>query len=82
MKTLTFYINNYAYTIKLGEDPDNVLEDGVKKFLSTDKNLTIEDVLLAYLNKTQEFITFKEKLDSIIDVIPSLEKYKAQEQQL
>ena len=76
MKELTFHINNYAYTIKLGDDPNNTLEKALKKFLSTEKNLTIEDVLLAYLNKTQEFITFQEKLQTIMMTIPSLEKYK------
>jgi len=77
MKDLTYHINNYAYTIKLGEDPDNVLEDALTKFLRPeDRNLSIEDLLLAYLNKTQEFITFQEKLKTIMMTIPSKEHYE------
>ena len=74
MKTITFHIHNLAYTINLGEDPNNTLENGLKRFLSTEKNLSVEDVLLAYLNKTQEHIEFKEKLQDIILTIPTLEK--------
>lgn len=76
MKTITFHINNSAYTINLGEDPNGTLEKSLKKFLSTEKNLSIEEVLLAYLNKTQEHITFQEKLQGIMLTIPSLEKYQ------
>ena len=67
MKNITFHINHSAYTINIGEDLDNKLEDSLKKFLSTDKNLTTQEVLLAYLQKTQEQITFEEKLKNIID---------------
>ncbi len=67
MKSITFHINHSAYTIDIGEDVNNKLEDGLKKFLSTDKNLTTEELLLAYLKKTQELVSFEEKLKSIID---------------
>ncbi|MEA3383476.1 MAG: hypothetical protein U9Q20_02215 [Campylobacterota bacterium] len=74
MKNITFHINNAAYTINIGPDIDGTLEKGLKKFLSTDKNLTTEDVLLAYLQKTQEQVSFENKLEEIIQIIPSLEK--------
>ncbi len=67
MKTITFHINHSAYTINIGEDVDNKLENSLKKFLSTDKNLTTEELLLAYLRKTQEYVAFEEKLQDIID---------------
>lgn len=67
MKKITFHINNSAYTIDIGEDVNNKLEAGLKKFLSTDKNLTTEALLLAYLQKTQEHVEFEEKLQYIID---------------
>ncbi len=76
MKNITFHINNAAYTIDISADVNGSLEEGLKQFLSTDKNLTIEDLLLAYLRKTQEHVHFKEKLQNIMLTIPSLEKIK------
>ncbi|MEA3554706.1 MAG: hypothetical protein U9R39_09970 [Campylobacterota bacterium] len=67
MKSITFHINHSAYTIDIGEDADNKLEEGLKKFLTTDKNLSTEELLLAYLQKTQEQVAFEKKLQSIID---------------
>ena len=74
MKNITFHINNAAYTIDISADVDGSLEDGLKQFLSIDRNLTIEDLLLAYLKKTQEHVQFQKKLEEIILTIPSLEK--------
>ena len=74
MKNITFHINNNAYTIDIGPDIDGSLEKGLKKFLSTDQNLSTEDVLLAYLRKTQEHVQFENKLEEIMTTIPSLEK--------
>jgi hypothetical protein len=67
MKNITFHINHSAYTINIGEDIDNKLEQGIKKFLSTDKNLSTENLLLAYLQKTEELLEFEKKLQTIID---------------
>lgn len=77
MKNITFHINNAAYTINLGLDIDGRLEKELKKFLSTDKNLTIEDVLLAYLKKTQEHVQYENKLSDIMNTIPSIESLKS-----
>jgi hypothetical protein len=67
MKKITFQINNTAYTIDLGEDPNKKLENGLKKFLSIDKNLNTEALLLAYLKKTEELVEYENKLQYIID---------------
>lgn len=67
MKQITFHINHAAYTVDIGEDKDNRLEDGLKKFLSTEKNLNTQELLLAYLKKTQELIEFEDELKKIID---------------
>lgn len=67
MKNITFHINHSAYTVNIGEDKDNKLKDSLKKFLSTDKNLTTEELLLAYLRKTQELIEFENSLKKVID---------------
>jgi len=75
LKNITFHINNAAYTIDIGTDADGSLEAGLKQFLSTDRNLSLEDLLLAYLRKTQEHVQFQKKLDEIVTYnIPSLEK--------
>ncbi|MEA3498205.1 MAG: hypothetical protein U9R16_04010 [Campylobacterota bacterium] len=67
MKNITFHINNSAYTIDIGDDNSNKLETGLKKFLTTDKNLSTQELLLAYLQKTQELVEFEEKLQRIMD---------------
>jgi hypothetical protein len=67
LKNITFHINNSAYTIDIGEDINNKLEQGLKKFLTTEQNLTTQSLLLAYLQKTQELVEFEDKLQNIID---------------
>lgn len=76
MKSITFHINNEAYTVDIGEDLDNKLEDGLKKFLTTEKNLSTAELLLAYLRKSQELVNFEEEVNEEILKIPSLEEFK------
>lgn len=76
MKSITFHINNEAYTVDIGEDLDNKLEDGLKKFLTTEKNLSTAELLLAYLRKSQELVNFEEEVNEEISKIPSLEEFK------
>lgn len=73
-KEITFYIDNIAYTINIGEDANGYLEDELKKFLSTDHNLETKDVLLAYLKRTEELMQYKDKIRTVTLTIPSLEK--------
>ncbi|MEA3290491.1 MAG: hypothetical protein U9Q04_09970 [Campylobacterota bacterium] len=81
MKKITFHINHSAYTVDLGADPDNTLEDGLKKFLTTDSNLSTEDLLLAYMRKTQELIHFEKKLKNAMLTIPSIKQFETDEDQ-
>ncbi len=67
MKNITFHINHSAYTINIGDDTDGKLEKSLKTFLSVDRNLTTENLLLAYLQKTQELVSFEKKLQNIMD---------------
>ena len=76
MKDITFHINNSAYTINIGEDPTNTLENGLKKFLTTEKNLDTQELLLAYLRKTQELVQYEENLKELLLKIPNLEQFK------
>lgn len=81
MKEITFYIENVAYTIDIGDDPDNVLENTIKGMLSTDASLSTKDVLLAYLKRTEELVQYKRKLRSIVHTIPTLEQFKQKEEE-
>ena len=74
-KNITFHINNEAYTIDIGEDPNNHLKDGLKKFLSTEENLSTSELLLAYLRKSQELVTLEEQIKEELLQVPSLEQF-------
>jgi len=76
VKSITFHINNEAYTVDIGEDPQNKLEDGLKKFLTTEKNLSTAELLLAYLRKSQELVNFEAEINEEIAKLPSLEDLK------
>jgi len=73
-KTVTFYINHEAYTIDIGDDHDNAISEGIQKFLTTDKNLTTKDLLLAYVRKTEELINFEREIQRSIYALPTIEK--------
>jgi len=74
-KSITFHINNEAYTIDIGEDPNNYLRDGLKKFLTTEKNLSSEELLLAYLRKSQELVTLEDEIKKELLQVPTLEQF-------
>lgn len=74
-KNITFHINNEAYTIDIGKDPNNHLRDGLKKFLTTDKNLSTAELLLAYLRKSQELVTLEEEIQEELLQVPTLEQF-------
>lgn len=73
MKSITFHINNEAYTIDLGEDLDDSLQNGLKRFLTTEKNLSTAELLLAYLRKTQELVQLEKEIKEELDKLPSLD---------
>jgi hypothetical protein len=74
-KSITFHINNEAYTIDIGQDHDNHLRDGLKKFLTTEKNLSTAELLLAYLRKSQELVKLEDEMKEELDKLPSLEQF-------
>jgi hypothetical protein len=74
-KDITFHINNEAYTINIGKDPHNHLRDGLKMFLTTEKNLSTAELLLAYLRKSQELVTLEDEIKEELSKVPSLEKF-------
>lgn len=80
MKEITFYIENIAYTINIGEDPSGELEEAIRGMLDTDKNLTTKDLLLAYLRRSQEFVQLQDKIKAVTLTIPSLEQFREHQQ--
>lgn len=76
MNNITFHINNEAYTIDIGDDPEDKLRNGLKRFLTTEKNLCTSELLLAYLRKSQELLNFEEDVNEEILKIPTLEDLK------
>jgi len=57
-----------AYSINV----DAELEDDLNNFLPQNQNVTTQELLLAYIKKTQEFSRFKSEIEAISDKLPSL----------
>jgi hypothetical protein len=62
-KDVTFHINNLAYTITVDEE----LEKELCKYLSLSKNNDTKELLIAYLNLSQEFRMFKKNIEKITE---------------
>jgi hypothetical protein len=60
-KKLTFHINNMAYSINI----DDSLEYEIINFLPKDKNITTQELLLAYIKKSQEIMNLKKDLEKL-----------------
>lgn len=58
-----------AYSISVDED----LEKELTKFLPTNKNLNIQEVLLAYIRKSQEFVNYKNELEKLTQKLPPVD---------
>ena len=75
-KTLTFHINNYAYTIDIGPDLDNEMEQEITSLLNLDKEITTKELLLAYLKKTHELVNFKKEIENEIQCLKEFQDTK------
>jgi hypothetical protein len=73
-KEITFHINHIAYTVDIGPDLDNAIETELKRFLDLNKNISTQELLLAYLRKTQETLTLKKGINNQIQTIESFLK--------
>lgn len=62
---MTFHINHKAYTVDIGEDSDQKMEDGIKKFLNLDKNIETTELLMAYIKKTYELVELERSLETL-----------------
>jgi hypothetical protein len=57
-----------AYTINVDEE----LEVDITKFLSLEKHINTQELLLAYIRRTQEFHNFKKDIEEISNKLPKL----------
>ena len=64
-KKHTFHINNMAYSINIDEN----LEYEISHFLPKNKNITTQELLLAYIKKSQEILNLKQDLEKISNKI-------------
>jgi hypothetical protein len=62
---MTFHINHKAYTVDIGEDSDQKMEKGIKKFLDLDKNIETTELLMAYIKKTYELAELERSLETL-----------------
>jgi len=70
---MTFHINHKAYTVDIGEDKDNRIEDGIKKYLNLDTNISTSDLLLAYIKKTYQLVELEKDLEKLSSKIDDIE---------
>ena len=57
-----------AYSISV----ESELEEDLTNFLPLHKNVTTQELLLAYIKKTQEFSSFKKDIEEISNKLPSI----------
>lgn len=75
-KKITFHINNYAYTVDIGPDLNHEVEDGLKKFLDIGNNISTQELLLAYLRKTQELIYYEKDIENTTEDLLNFKENK------
>ena len=71
-KSLTFPINHKFYTVDIGKDENSQIERGIKKFLNLDTNLSTQDILLAYIQKTHELVELENSLREVSTIIENI----------
>jgi hypothetical protein len=70
---MTFHINHKAYTVDIGEDPNQAMENGIRKFLDLDKNIDTTELLLAYIKKTHELVELEKSLEELSTKIDDID---------
>jgi hypothetical protein len=67
-KKIVFYINHLAYSLEV----DELLEAEMTSYLKKDVNLTIQELLAAYAQKSQECVVLKEGIKLISEKLPKI----------
>ncbi|VAY88058.1 hypothetical protein MNB_ARC-1_759 [hydrothermal vent metagenome] len=63
-KEIIFHIENSAYTVNIGPDLNNEIIDGLKKFLDINQEISIPQLLSAYLRMNSELIELKKGVEN------------------
>ena len=67
---LNFYINNFSYAINIEASAHKVeLKNELMANLPTNKNIDTKTLLMLYIQKTNEFLEYKEEIKKVIDKI-------------
>jgi hypothetical protein len=64
-KKIDFHINQKVLTVDIGFDENNVIEDGIKKIIDLNKNLSTSDILLAFIKKTYTLVELEQSLEQL-----------------
>jgi len=64
-KAIDFHINHKVFSVSIGEDSDNKIQDGIRKFLNIDTNLNTQDIVLALIKKTHELVELEKSLEKL-----------------
>jgi hypothetical protein len=67
-KKIVFHINHLAYSLEIDES----LEKEMTMYLKKDENLNIQELLAAYVRKSQECLNLKNDIYKISSKIPKL----------
>ncbi|QOG11439.1 hypothetical protein [Arcobacter sp. FWKO B] len=67
-KKIVFHINHLAYSFEV----DDSLEKEMTKFLPKDINLSVQELLAAYVRKSQECLSIKTEVEKISSKLPKL----------
>jgi len=67
-KELIFEIQNKIYKINIGNDIEG-LEEQVKKLLNLNKNITVAELLEAYIKQSFEVVQLNEMLLNLANII-------------
>ncbi len=65
--SITFIINYKDYTVdlsKMDNDSDK-LKEMFKKYLPTNKNTTVDNLLLAYINQSKDLVELENKINEL-----------------
>jgi hypothetical protein len=65
---MVYDINNLSYTFEANDE----LKQELIKFLPTGKNLTTQDLLIAYVKKSSEIIALRKELEELSIKLPPL----------
>ncbi|RLA79424.1 MAG: hypothetical protein DRG78_12985 [Epsilonproteobacteria bacterium] len=68
-KEITIHIAKQAYTFDIGADVNNETIDGLKQFLDIDKEISVPQLLSAYLKKNAEHIKLKKDIGNTVQTL-------------